>query len=871
MTVRTGWKKYLLLLLLCIALPQLYAASAMRELRKLTPEDFKRLHADSWRVVGKTVVIEGHAYLPVGSMEIFADRIVIDIETRDFEATGDVRIYRWENGSGAVSLERVAQLEQDANVMVRNVTTSLSILGERTYNVDISCKTDQITADRVVGNLSTSYFEFVNPRITYTTFVCKAASGVRTPDGVITLKDAEISSCKYLESDNAHYAIAASEIKLTPHEANFYDLKYADFDPGDRSILLVNGVVKVYDIPILWLPVFFKPKDENPGIAGMQFGKSTHLGFYVNFYKQFVISEDYNLSFKLHADVYEKRGFGYGVSGRMLTAESRTDFMVYSIYDRDPYESDDYDDFRVRVPHGRYSFQLSNVTHLTPRLDFRGSFDLQSDPYFKKDFFESIYEQDPQPATFAALEQQFDRFTVSAYSRFRVNDFFTTVEKLPEVRLDIPRQEIFNTGIYYQGDVDAAYMRMKWIDFDGTKPPKRYSKLRDYDTFRFDTTHFLYYPVANRYFTFVPRAGLRLTAYSHTSKTKVGEDDLKAMFKAAEPQSTGRYTFKNYDSKGGSKLRLAVELGFELSTKIHRTWQDVSSSFWRIDGLRHIIQPYVNYTFIPKPTLDRKRIYFFDDVDRITKQNFFRFGVINRLQTRDNGAIRNLLYMENYWDIHMEKEEGKSAVGNIGTLLSWQIFKGLSLNTEFLIDISGDGEIADTRRHGRNVGKTGLALDWLNFWNINLTYEPAPDWKFSIGYNYVRPYDMHSAYSMGSTLTQINSASYFEQYNDETDEEFYFRFNMPLTPDHRTLGAFNFSYDIPAGSIDEVGLMIIRQFHCWQLVATVGFDREYNDRQWEWEIEYSVSANLTGLNAAMSSVQNTVLRQAENFGANFKF
>jgi hypothetical protein len=85
------------------------------------------------------------------------------------------------------------------------------------------------------------------------------------------------------------------------------------------------------------------------------------------------------------------------------------------------------------------------------------------------------------------------------------------------------------------------------------------------------------------------------------------------------------------------------------------------------------------------------------------------------------------------------------------------------------------------------------------------------------------------------------------------------------------LGAFNFSYDIPAGSIDEVGLMIIRQFHCWQLVATVGVEREYNDRQWEWEVEYSVSANLTGLNAAMNSVQNAVLRQAENFGANLKF
>jgi hypothetical protein len=438
------------------------------------------------------------------------------------------------------------------------------------------------------------------------------------------------------------------------------------------------------------------------------------------------------------------------------------------------------------------------------------------------------------------------------------------VEKLPELRMDIPRQEIFSTGIYYQGDVDAAYMKRKWLEFDPAK--KSYgSKLEDYEAFRFDTTHFLYYPVSNRFFNFVPRVGAKMTAYSDTSKRKVTENDLKKMFNAAEPQSLGGYYFKSYDRDGGSKVRLAVELGFELSTKLHNTWQDVRSAFFEVDGLRHIIQPYINYTFIPKPTLDREKIYFFDDIDRLTKQNFFRFGVVNRLQTRDGSSVRDLLYMENYWDIHLEKYEGKSAFGNIGTMISWKIFKGLSLNTEFLIDVSGDGEVADTIRHGRNVGKTGLALDWLNLWDINLTYAPAENWEFSFGYNYVRPYDMRSSYSMGSTLTQINSASYFNQYSSTTDESFYLRAKFPLTPDHRTLGTFNFSYDVPEGSIDVIGFGLVRQFHCWQLMGALTFDREWEgqDDGWEWDIGYVVSANLTGLNSMMNNAQNTVLRGME--------
>ena len=848
---------------------QLSAGTGLSQLKKLSPDNFKRLYADSWRAVGQNIIIEGNAYLPVGELEIFADQIIVNTHSRDFEAAGNIRIFRWQEGSGSFPLEKIAAMERAADLYVREVVPGYSLFGEAEYKVKYAVQADKITADKVTGNLASGYFSMINPAISYATFVCKADSGVRTPDGVITLKGAEVSSCRYLESDSAHYSIAASEIRLTPHEARFYEMKHADFDRGDRSILLINGIVKVYGIPVFWLPAFYKPKDENPGIAGFQYGKSSSLGYYINLYKQFVLTDDPYSSVKLHADWYEKRGFGYGAEGRIVAPESRTDFFVYSIYDRDRYETDDYDDFRLSIPKSRFDFRISNVTHITPRLDFRGVFDYQSDPYFKRDFFTKLYDQDPQPATFAALEQQFDRFGFSLYSRWRVNDFYTVTEKFPELRMDMPRQEIFDTGIYYQSETSAAYMRRKWIDFDDD-PPRGYSKLKDYDNFRFDTTHFFYYPIANRYFSLVPRAGFRLTTYSHTSKGKVRNEDLQKMFAAVEPQSDGRYRFNNYDRKGGSKVRLIGELGFELSTKFHNTWQDLQSGFFRIDGLRHIVQPYMNYTFIPKPTLDRKKIYFFDDVDRITKQNFVRFGVVNRLQTRRGNSVEDLLYMENYWDIHMEKEDGLSQCGNVGTLMSLKLFKGLSVNTEFLIDVAGDSEVADTIRHGRNAGKTGLALDWLNLWNINVTYSPAKDWEFSFGYKYTRPYSMRSSYSMGSTLTQVNAASYFEQFNNETDESFYLNAALPLTPDRRTMGEFFLTYDVTEGSLDKIGLAVLRKFHCWQLVATVGFDRDYDDG-WEWDVEYSVTANLTGLNDVMNNTQNVVLQQLDTAVSSIKF
>jgi hypothetical protein len=221
--------------------------------------------------------------------------------------------------------------------------------------------------------------------------------------------------------------------------------------------------------------------------------------------------------------------------------------------------------------------------------------------------------------------------------------------------------------------------------------------------------------------------------------------------------------------------------------------------------------------------------------------------------------------MENFWDIHLKKREGGNNFGNIGTLISMRVLKGLTLNTKFLIDVNNDGEIPDTYRHGRNAGKVGIAQKWLNMLNFSIKYAPAADWEFSAGYNYVRPYDTLSAYSMGSTLTQINATSYFDRYYNDTDESFYISAMMPLTPDHRTLARAKMVYDVPMGRIDYVGLMVMRQFHCWQLLLTAGFDREYEDGDSEWDLEYSVSANLTGLNSAMNNVQNSVLRQMTTF------
>ena len=588
-----------------------------------------------------------------------------------------------------------------------------------------------------------------------------------------------------------------------------------------------------------------------------------YWGYFFSASKKFVFSQ-YPLSkVRVRADWYTLRGIGYGASGSFVTERSRTDFFAYGLYDIRPYESEDYDLYRLKVPHARFDLRVSNLTHITPRLDFRGVAEYSSDPYFVRDFFDDRFTADPEPATFAALEQQFDHLTAAFYLRVRFNDAYTTVEKIPEVLLLGQRQQIFDTPVYYQGDLSAGYYQMKWIDFDKKLTGRQGSQLRDYDSFRLDTTHFFYLPWKTPYFIFTPRAGFKMTAYSQTSEGKVREDDLIRMFDAASPTNRYAVDFNNYDDKGGSKIRWAGELGAELSTKIHNTWANLRSPLMGLDGLRHIMRPYANYTFINTPSVGKNHIYYFDEIDRLEKQSFFRFGLENRLQTREGNRIRNWLRLENFIDVHTFKKDDLNPVGEFCTLLAVEPIKGLTLSTEIMIDAGGNNEkLPDHYRHGRNVGRPGIDLKWLNRWNVSVRYEPVEDIVFTFAYDYIRPYNGRNPYSMGSTLTLLESTRWFNKSWYKHEETLSLGVQLPITPDRRTFLGLAMGYDFLEGHVSSYRILLRRLFHCVEVSAALAFEYEDSD----WETSFSMGLRFTGLDTPILQKSNSVLTSAMGSG-----
>lgn len=832
------------------------------------PGELQHARADQWRLSGRTLFVRGNVYIPYGNMIIRADSAMVDLESRDIEAKGNISFSTVISTVQNVTLDELEAMRRRADVLVNIQGISVDPLGGQKLKVEVLQEASAINAERMSGNLLTGNMTFTDLRMKTNTFFCKAKRGIRQPGGEVRLEELEVSNCCYLPQDQSHLSFSMSTANIYPHETEGFGLDNMEKEHNQYSLWGYNTLLRIYGVPVFWLPMIYAPKDESPSIFSTQIGKSGDWGFYVLATKKFRFLDYPEITTSLDLDYYSRRGLGYGERTRIATENSQTELNAYSIYDHSPYKgSGDKDDGRFYIPRDRFDFQLTHRTHLSPRLDFRAQAEWMSDPYMLDDYFSERAGALTDPASYAALEYQADRYSASIYSRFRVNNFFTTVQKLPELRLDVPRQEIIpGWNIYYQGAHSADYMRMSWAKFDRRlKNPK--SRLKDYETGRFDSVNFLYFPLRTDYFNIVPRMGLRMTGYTNSSTVKLSQNDLFAMQVAADEDDDFGRAVKNYNDHGDGKFRVIAEFGVEANTKIYNTWQNIRSEFLGLDGLRHICEPYINYTYITDPSVNRDRLLFFDDIDRITELNFLRMGVRNRLQTRRGGFNNSQVYewfsMENYWDIYFNDDDDYNHVGDFCTVLTFNPTEKLSFYSFMSVD-AGNNQTHDmiTIRGDRKKGRRPhISGNFFNRLYMQMTYKPIPDISLILAYDYKDGYIGRPAYSMGSTLTELTAGSAFDQYYvTERTQTLNFGISMPLTPDRRTYGAYSIAYDFEEGAFTRQTLAISHLLHCVRLSATVELERERDDRNdAEYDFSFAVYATLVGFEGPMDAVNRSAM------------
>jgi lipopolysaccharide assembly outer membrane protein LptD (OstA) len=339
------------------------------------------------------------------------------------------------------------------------------------------------------------------------------------------------------------------------------------------------------------------------------------------------------------------------------------DIIAYYAQDRWPEEDDD--DLKYKIDEERYRIRLSHNQSFDSKNYMLANLNYMSDYKFIEQYFRKEYKADPEPENNIMFSHRADKYSADLLVTKRFNDFFTTVDRLPEGKITFDRQKIADTPFYYQGEHSAAYLEKNW---------EAASNVEDYSAGRFDTLNMIYYPT--RHFDFlnvIPRAGWRFTGYSKT------KEDYTNIISTTSINTNG-ITTTNFtsevlmDEKGG-EVRSLPELGVESSFKAFKVWETHPGMY--INNIRHIAEPYVNYTYNPSVNVETNELYQFDDIDTLDDKNELRLGMRNKIQTQrfamhdsaKRHSIADLIYADFFTVWRIEKNEGENTFSN----LAWDV------------------------------------------------------------------------------------------------------------------------------------------------------------------------------------------------------
>lgn len=432
---------------------------------------------------------------------------------------------------------------------------------------------------------------------------------------------------------------------------------------GDR-IILSNVTVFVGRVPILWFPYLYQSLNDQFSY-NLSPGYDSTWGAYLLTTFTFPIAT--NVSGTVRVDLRSSRGPALGLDVHYHLGEERESFgrlQVYGIEDQEPNLNETALD-RVPIDEGRYRLLYQSRTKLTDDTSAVVDFNKLSDQYFLQDFYPNIFSYDPQPDTYSELVKQGEAYTLTSLVRPQVNTFQETAERLPDLSWEVARTPLFNGPIFYESTNSGALLHRAFAGQTGNQSVDLSSGALnpDYQAFRFDTFHQFSFP--KTYFGWLsidPNVGVRGTYYS-TTGTFTEANNINDL-----PEGIL--------NERGARWRFLMNAGVEGSFKLSKAYEGVQAHWLGLDGLRHIIQPYADFSWESTPNVSPSDILPFDQyiqstrlqaidlpqfnsIDSLDGWSILRLGIRNRLQTRRDSSTVNWLDVDTYFDVNFNNPLGQ--------------------------------------------------------------------------------------------------------------------------------------------------------------------------------------------------------------------
>lgn len=633
--------------------------------------------------------------------------------------------------------------------------------------------------------------------------------------------------------------IDATNIAFTSHDVQNpnYHLGARELTvyPGDKAIL---RDVKAYagDVPFFYFPKLTKSLENDSGYRFSPGYQSRWGAFVLSQYA--TVHGDHTYA-RYKFDLRSKRGAGGGVDFISLRHRNNTqNFKGLKFYIVNDTGGNANMTASTRYPVSAYRYRL-NFQHriYLPGPDISTwylDFDLNkiSDIHFYEDFFFNDFRTDREPDNQISLVHTNDAYVATLMGKFKVNNFYRTTTRLPELSFDFTRRPLWHSGIFHQGTISAGFynevvgkqeqaelLRLQGLGAGGLATvladptagasylsllgrPRNASltgaditsglgaiasRLQEPDFARFHTYHELLYPKTYMgWLNVTPRIGAGVTSYG-----------------SIDGSINGLQSF----------TRGILHLGLDVSFKLTRSWSDVQMPSLGINGIRHVFRPYLNYSYLDAkqnaglPAIDRLSpttrarsidVPLFTAVDSLRSWNVARVGFRNLLQTKrdyimqsgngigsfqetpEGGNEQTYTWagMNTFVDVFAKDPEFDRDLSNLYNELFWRPVPWLTFNSNLQLPISsGVGSFTEVNN----------SLMWL----------PSRYTSIELGHQYIADHPFF-----------LNSSLVYTRFYARLTENYGFNMNHIFELDDGTLEFQSYSLSRDLSSwIASIGVM----------------------------------------------------------------
>jgi LPS-assembly protein len=462
-----------------------------------------------------------------------------------------------------------------------------------------------------------------------------------------------------------------------------FDATHGEIWPGDR-VVLYNVTVRFGNTPVAWFPIIvFSLKGDMPPIV-VEVGENTLSGFFL--LSAYTWKPTKDLQVTVHADERTRRGFGSGADVQYRMGPDGQG-LVSGYYLNDAHPKDNTFG-ESSVDHNRYRGEWQHKQYFTNDVTVTVDLTKLSDSDVVEDFFRDEFNHNREPGSVADITKRGPDYTLSFLTTPQFNEFFAGVERLPEAKLAVDRTRLGNTPFFYEGESSVG----QYHNVPGNTNVLGSVADTNFvgNAVRADTFHQIVAPqMLGGWLSVIPRAGIRGDYYSRSPDDGPDQDGI---------------------------TRVVYDLGTEASFKVSREWDDVHNDWFRIDGLRHILQPFADYQWVPNLNQTTNDLFQFDSVrdvilrggdslsltrysplefpayntiDTIDAENTVRFGLRQTLQTRRDGEAWNLVDLTGWTDWRIEKSAGQTDFSDFFGTMELRPWRWLSLDTFARYDLNG--------------------------------------------------------------------------------------------------------------------------------------------------------------------------------------